>query len=169
MDTRKDPGRKRLVVYYSLSGNTEEAAEKIAGKLGADRMRLETVKPMPKSFAAQIITGGGQVMFRHIPELKPFDRDVASYDEIILGSPIWNSRGVPAVLAFLQDERAAAKVTSLFFLSAGGETEKGLNAIAKRLPNLENTVSLLDRKQEKSGENDRKIDKFVSTVRGEKA
>ena len=40
---------KRLVVYYSLSGNTEEAAKKIAEALGADLLKLETVKKMPKS------------------------------------------------------------------------------------------------------------------------
>ena len=155
---------KRLIVYYSLSGNTEEAAKKIAKELGADLLKLETVKAMPKSFAAQIMVGGGQVAFNHIPKLKPFDIDPLSYDEIILGSPIWNSKGVPAVNAFLKDEKAAAKVTSLFFLSGGGEVQKGLTAITKLLPNLKNTVSLLDKKHEDSKSNDAKIAEFVKSI-----
>ncbi|MBR2740268.1 MAG: flavodoxin family protein [Oscillospiraceae bacterium] len=155
---------KRLVVYYSLSGNTEEAAKKIAEALGADLLKLETVKKMPKSFAAQIIVGGGQVVFNHIPRLKPMDKDVIAYDEIILGSPIWNSKGVPAVNAFLRDRDAAEKVTSLFFLSAGGDTEKGLEAITKQLPNLRNSVSLLDRKSKGSEENGAKIASFTEKI-----
>ena len=155
---------RRLIVYYSLSGNTEEAAKKIAKELGADLLKLETVKAMPKSFAAQIMVGGGQVAFNHIPKLKPLDVDPASYDEIILGSPIWNSKGVPAVNAFLKDEKAAAKVTSLFFLSGGGEVQKGLTAITKLLPNLKNTVSLLDKKHEDSKDNDAKIAEFVKSI-----
>ena len=71
---------KRLVVYYSLSGNTEEAAIRIAKALDADLLKLETVKPMPKSFAAQILVGGSQVMMNYIPELKPFGKYVGSYD-----------------------------------------------------------------------------------------
>ena len=155
---------KRLIVYYSLSGNTEEAAKKIAKELGADLLKLETVKAMPKSFAAQIMVGGGQVAFNHIPKLKPFDVDPDSYDEIILGSPIWNSKGVPAVNAFLKYGKAAAKVTSLFFLSGGGEVQKGLTAITKLLPNLKNTVSLLDKKHEDSKNNDAKIAEFVKSI-----
>ncbi len=155
---------KRLVVYYSLSGNTEAAAKKIAEKLGADLLKVDTEKAMPKSFAARIIVGGGQVMMNHIPKIKPLEKDPADYDEIILGSPIWNSKGVPAINAFLQDEKAAAKVTSLFFLSGGGETKKGLEAITKKLPNLRNSVSLLDKKHKDSKDNDTKIQKFVETV-----
>jgi flavodoxin len=156
---------KRLVVYYSLSGNTEEAAKKIAGKLGADLLKIETKKPMPKRYAAQLLTGGGQVMMNHIPELKPYDTNVDDYDEIVLGSPIWNSKGVPAINAFLKDESAAKKVTALFFLSAGGNTEKGLKAITTKLPNLKTTVSLLDRKQEASRGNDEKIEEFTASVK----
>ena len=155
---------KRLVVYYSLTGNTEEAAEKIAKALDADMLRLETVKDMPKSFAARMLVGGGQVAFNRIPELKPIEVDINSYDEIILGSPIWNSKGVPAVNAFLKDKEAAAKVTSLFFSSGGGKVEKGLAAITKLLPSLKNTVSLLDRKHEDSKDNDAKIEEFVRKV-----
>ena len=132
---------KRLVVFYSLSGNTEEAAKKIATALNADLLKLETVKSMPKAFVAQIIVGGGQVMMNHIPELKPIDIDLNLYDEIILGSPIWNSKGVPAVNAFLKDENSAAKVTS-----------------------LKNTVSLLDKKHEDSKDNEAKIEEFIKKI-----
>lgn len=52
---------------------------------------------MPKSFAARMIVGGGQVAFKHIPKLKPIDVDIDSYDEIVLRSPIWDSKGVPAI------------------------------------------------------------------------
>ena len=155
---------KRIVVYYSLSGNTEEAARKIAEKLDADLLKLETVKPMPKSFAARILVGGGQVMMHRIPELQPLGRDIRAYDEIILGSPIWNSMGVPAVNAFLQDEAAASKVSSLFFLSAGGDIKKGLAAITKQLPNLKHTVSLLDRKRANSKDNDAKMEQFAADI-----
>ncbi|MBQ3912134.1 MAG: flavodoxin [Lachnospiraceae bacterium] len=157
---------KRLVVYYSLSGNTEAAAKKIAENLDADLLRLDTEKAMPKSFAARILVGGGQVMMNHIPKLKPLEKDPAGYDEIILGSPIWNSKGVPAINAFLQDEKAAAKVTSLFFLSGGGDTKKGLEAITKKLPNLKHSVSLLDKKHQDSKDNDAKIEEFVKAVQG---
>ena len=154
----------RLVVYYSLSGNTEEAAKRIAKAIGADLLKLETEKPMPKNMAAQMLVGGGQVAFNRIPKIKPLDKDINEYDEIILGSPIWNSKGVPAVNAFLQDKKAAEKVTSLFFLSAGGSTDKGLNAITKQLPNLKNNVSLLDKKNAGSRDNDAKIEEFVARI-----
>lgn len=155
---------KRVVVYYSLSGNTEEAAKKIAEKLNADLLKLQTQKDMPKSFAARIIVGGGQVIRNYIPELKPLEKEVSAYDEIILGSPIWNSKGVPAVNAFLQDKSAAAKVTALFFLSAGGDTRKGLAAITRKLPNLKHSASLFDRKHKNSAENDTKIAQFVAEI-----
>lgn len=155
---------KRLVVYYSLSGNTEEAAKKIAEKLNADLLKLETKRRMPKSFAAQILVGGGQVMMNRIPELMPYETNIDDYDDIVLGSPIWNSKGVPAVNAFLKDENAAKKVTALFFLSAGGDTKKGLDALTKKLPNLKTTVSLIDKKQERSRDNDAKIEEFTASV-----
>ena len=82
----------------------------------------------------------------------------------MMRSPIWNSKGVPAVNAFLKDEKAAAKVSSLFFLSGGGETKKGLDAITKLLPNLVHTVSLLDRKHKDSTENDAKIGAFIASI-----
>ena len=94
----------------------------------------------------------------------PYETNIDDYDDIVLGSPIWNSKGVPAVNAFLKDENAAKKVTALFFLSAGGDTKKGLDALTKKLPNLKTTVSLIDKKQERSRDNDAKIEEFTASV-----
>ena len=58
---------KRIIIYYSLSGNTEEAVKLIAELLGIETLKIDTVKEMPKSFAAQLLIGGGQVAFNKIP------------------------------------------------------------------------------------------------------
>ena len=154
----------RIVVYYSLSGNTEEAAKTIAEKLGADILRVDTVKAMPKNYMAQILVGGGQVAMKKIPEIKPLEKDMSTYDEIILGTPIWNSKGVPAINAFLKDAEAAKKVTSVFTLCGGGEIDKCLNALKLLLPNFKRSVSLLDKKRPGASENKAKIDKFVEEI-----
>jgi len=110
---------KRIIVYYSLSGNTEEAVKAIAEKLNYETLRIDTVKAMPKSFFARIIVGGGQVDMNKIPEIKPIDTDLSKYDEIFIGTPIWNGMGVPAINAFLEDEKIRQKVTGLIITSGG--------------------------------------------------
>lgn len=40
---------KDLVVYYSLEGNTKQAAEMIAQKLDTDILQIETDNKIPKS------------------------------------------------------------------------------------------------------------------------
>ncbi len=155
---------KRIVVYYSLSGNTEEVAKKIANELGADILKVDTAKPMPKAFIAQILVGGGQVAMNKVPEIMPIEKNMADYDEIILGTPIWNSKGVPAINAFLNLEGTTDKVKYVFFTSGGGDIDKAVDALKKKLPNLKNSVSLLDRKNIDFASNEGKIKEFIGII-----
>ncbi|MDO4188758.1 MAG: flavodoxin [Lachnospiraceae bacterium] len=155
---------KRIIVYYSLSGNTEEAVKLIAEKMDCDVLKIDTVKDMPKSFAARILVGGGQVAMNIVPEIKPIDTDLSIYDEIFIGTPIWNSKGVPAINAFLKDDDICKKVTGLIITSGGGDIEKCVKALESKIPNLKYKVSLLDRKHKDYGLNSEKIDEFVRTV-----
>lgn len=156
---------KRIIVYYSLSGNTEEAVKAIAEKLECEILKIDTVKAMPKSFAARILVGGGQVAMNIIPEIKPIEKDLSVYDEIFIGTPIWNSKGVPAINAFLLNEDVCKKVTGLIITSGGGDIDKCVKALESKIPNLKCKVSLLDKKHKDSGLNGEKIDKFVSEVK----
>lgn len=157
---------KRIIVYYSLSGNTEEVVKNIAEKLGCEILKIDTVKAMPKSFAARILVGGGQVAMNKIPEIKPIDKDLSVYDEIFIGTPIWNIKGVPAINAFLSDDDICQKVTGLIITSGGGDIEKCVKALEQKIPNVKYQVSLLDRKHKDYGLNADKIEKFIETING---
>lgn len=156
---------KRIIVYYSLSGNTEEVVKSIAEQLDCEIIKIDTVKAMPKSFAARILVGGGQVAMNIIPEIKPLDKDLNAYDEIFIGTPIWNSKGVPAINAFLKDDTICQKVTGLIITSGGGDIEKCVTALESKLSNVKYQVSLLDRKHKDYGLNDEKIKEFVKNVK----
>ena len=155
---------KRIIVYYSLSGNTEEAVKIIADKLGYDVLKLDTVKPMPKAYVAQILVGGGQVAMNVVPEIKPIEKNMDDYDEIFLGTPVWNGKGVPAINAFLENEKVREKVTGLIVTSGSGVIDKCIKALATKIPNVKYQVSLLDRKQKDFNLNQGKIDQFVETI-----
>ena len=157
---------KRIIVYYSLSGNTEEVVKTIAEKLDCETLKIDTVKAMPKSFAARILVGGGQVAMNIIPDIKPIDKDLSSYDEIFIGTPIWNSKGVPAINAFLGDDNICRKVTGLIITSGGGDIEKCVKALEQKIPNVKYQVSLLDRKHKDYGLNIDKIEKFIEAING---
>lgn len=155
---------KRIIVYYSLSGNTEEAVKDIANQLECEILKIDTEKPMPKSYAARILVGGGQVAMNKIPKIKPIDQDLGVYDEIFIGTPIWNSKGVPAINAFLMDDTVCKKVTGLIITSGGGDIEKCVEALESKIPNVKYQVSLLDRKHKDYGLNGDKIRTFVESV-----
>ena len=84
----------KAVVYYSLSGNTKEAAVEIARKLGAKIFEIELLKPLPQNTVRQMIVGGMQSTFGRKPQIKGVPDNIDYYDEIILGTPIW--AGMPA-------------------------------------------------------------------------
>lgn len=77
----------RAVVYYSLSGNTKEAAKVIARKLGAKIFEIDLVKSLPKNTVRQMLVGGMQSTFGRRPKIKGVPDNIGYYDEIILGMP----------------------------------------------------------------------------------
>lgn len=155
---------RRAVIYYSLSGNTHAAAETIAAALQADLIRIDTAKPMPESFSQQILYGGMQATFGLKPEITGIPDDLHTYDELIVGTPVWAGKHSPAVHTLLQDTVVREKVTAVFILSGGGKNEKLLPRLHKLLPNLKYTVHLADRKLQQETENREKLLAFLAQL-----
>lgn len=162
---QKQMANKRIIVFYSLSGNTKDAVEAIAGKTESDVLQIDTVKAMPKSFFARILVGGGQVAMKYLPKLKSFENDLSAYDEIIIGTPIWNGKCVPAIRSFIQDETIAKKIAGVIVTSGSGNVTKCMKELEEKLPDLQYHVSLVDKKNADSKANEEQILRFAERLK----
>lgn len=154
----------RVVIYYSLSGNTKDAAETVKTQLDADIIELETVKKLPQNDFGKFMIGGMRATFGMCAKLEKIEIDLSKYDEIILGTPIWAGKCAPAINTLLKEKNIAGKVFAIFTLSSGGDNDKCIANLKKRLPNMKHTVALADCNNELSKKNQISISKFVEEI-----
>ena len=125
---------KKLFVYYSLTGNGEVVAKKMQEK-GYELRKVETVKGLPKVFFFAMLSGGFQAGLKKKAKLKEFDYDISDYDEVVIGSPIWNGRITPAINTILANINLEGKEFSFIFYAGSGEGKAALKRINKEYPN----------------------------------
>ena len=114
---------KKLFLYYSFTGNQELVAGLLAEK-GYELRRVIEKKKMPKSFFGIMMAGGFRAGLGLKGKLVDYDNDVSEYDEIVIGSPIWNGRFPPAINAVLKQTDFSGKKLSFLFCSGSGEGKK---------------------------------------------
>ncbi len=123
---------KRLVVYYSLDGNTRFIAQKIAQTSGADILELEPIREYPRGNLMKFFWDGRQVIMKEKPALKLLYRNPAEYDMIFIGTPVWAWSYTPALATFFDEARLSSKNVALFCCHA--ESMAGVfENMAKRL------------------------------------
>ena len=124
---------KMLVAYFSASGTTKKAAEMVAKAAGAD---LYEIKPktaytkadlnwMDKKSRSSVEMADKKIR----PELADTDADIAAYDEILIGFPIWWYVAPTIINTFLESYDFSGKKIILFATSGGsgfGNTVKEL-------------------------------------------
>lgn len=103
----------KVVVYYSLEGNTKFVAEKIAEVSGADIVRLEPVKPYPTKGFLKYWHGGGDSKFGAKPELKPYTFDGDKYDEVIICMPTWAALPAAPINTFVAENLEVLKTKKI--------------------------------------------------------
>ena len=80
----------KIFIYYSETGNGDTIADYLKDK-GYDVEKIEA-KPLPKSFFFKMMVGGFKALIGYKDKIKDLKHDLNSYDEVIVGSPIWNGR-----------------------------------------------------------------------------
>ena len=93
---------KVLVVYYSLTGHTQNIAEQIAHFTGGDLYRIQTQETFKLSpaFYAQVKK---QLKTHEYPALAENAPDMSAYDVIFVGAPIWWYTAATPVWQFWQE------------------------------------------------------------------
>lgn len=127
---------KKLVVYFSYTGNTEMIVNKIKEKLDCDILKIETKVPYSTDYDKVVNDEQNSEASNHLPEIKEINIDLNQYDTIILGTPVWWYRPAPAIRTFLSENNLDDKKVIPFATNAGwlGRTFK---EIEKLCPNSE--------------------------------
>ncbi|MDR1435070.1 MAG: NAD(P)H-dependent oxidoreductase [Puniceicoccales bacterium] len=112
---------KVLVIYYSKDGHTEKFAEKIRGMLKADIHKIEvedSLFNMPhedfENWAQK------QAQKQEWPKIKDKPLNLAPYDTIFVGSPVWWYSISMPIVSFLLKTDFQGK-TVIPFGTVGGE------------------------------------------------
>ena len=82
---------KKIFIYYSLTGNGDVVASYLKDS-NYDIRKVETKEVLPNNYILRILTGGYKAMINYEDELLNFNSNIEEYDEVMIGSPIWNSR-----------------------------------------------------------------------------
>jgi flavodoxin len=125
-------GMKSLVVYYSLTGKTKLVAHAIAEVLNATLVEIKETKPRKLGFSVYLL-GGFAATINRGSKINPIDVDLKQYERIFIGSPIWNSRPVPAINSFIYQTNFEGRNIIPFFTMGGNNSKKALANIAAKI------------------------------------
>lgn len=157
---------KTLIVYYSLEGNTEYVAQKIAEKTGCDILRLEPKKQYPNKGFKKFFWGGKSSVMAETPELEAYVFDTEKYGRIVFGFPVWAASFAPPIRTFIKDNNLAGKRIAAYACESGSGGEKAFEKLKKVIGtnDFEAEMILIDPKDKPKNENDQKIEAFCRKI-----
>ena len=134
---QKKDAPKVLVLYYSQTLNTKMVAEEIANRLSADIATIEAVVPYDGDFHATIERCMKEREMEVLPDIQPLTVDLAKYDVIFLGYPVWFGTYAPPVITFLTQTDLSGKTIVPFCTFGSGGLESSMNDLVKVQPNAD--------------------------------
>ncbi|NJD85038.1 flavodoxin [Candidatus Erwinia dacicola] len=113
-------GKSRvLVAYFSRSGNTRVITGVIHRSLNTDLFEIEPATPYPEDYFQTVEQAKNERERGVKPALKNSVADIARYETVYLGFPIWGTSVPPVVQAFLSNHNFAGKLL-IPFITHGG-------------------------------------------------
>ena len=126
--------KKALVLYYSQTGTTQTLAEELQKQLGADIERIEAAVPYDGDFQATIERSGEERKNGKVPEINPIKANLADYDVIFLGYPIWFGTYAMPIATLVKENDFAGKTIVPFCTFGSGGLGSSTEALKAALP-----------------------------------
>ena len=123
----------KLFIYYSFSGNGNVVANKLENA-GIEIRRVESKLKLSKRMFPCMMKGGFLAAIGSKPKLINYNNDVSNYDEVIIGSPIWNGRLACPINTVLRDTNLNDKKLTFVLYSGSGEAKKATKKLRKKYP-----------------------------------
>ena len=163
--------KKTLIAYFSLVdivpegadasahatpsiGNTESAAIEIQKQVGGDLFAIKTVKTYPVSHRECSAIAEEEMRSDARPELSTHVENMADYDTIYIGYPIWWYQEPMAIRSFLEEYDFSGKTVIPFCTTLGAGVSESEDNIKSLLPDATvlSGVTLRTGRQDMSGD-----------------
>lgn len=153
---------KSLVVYYTRTGNARFVAETIAAEIGADVEEIVDLKK--RSGALGFLSGGSDARRGKKTEIAPTKKSPTDYDLIIVGTPVWAGRPVPAIFTYLKKNDLSGKKVAIFF-TQGGKKPSAIDQTKALMPNSESVgVLSIVKPLDNKAESEKQITEWCKTL-----
>lgn len=115
-------------------GATEYIAEQILNTVGGDKQLIRTAEAYPTDFQAVIDLNHEEAAQNYLPEITDTVENIAQYDVVFLGYPIWNMTVPQAIQSFLAAYDFSGKTIIPFCTHDGYGSGSSYDAIAEACP-----------------------------------
>lgn len=138
---------RQLVAYLSRSGNTRVVAQTLSRNVGADLFEIRTAEPYPADYETHVDLAHRHCDAEATPRLAESVSDMARYETIFLGFPIWGGALPAPIRTFVNVHDLAGKTLVPFITHGGygtGSAPETLAAIASDAQILEPFIQECD-------------------------
>ena len=152
---RTQPDHKILVAYFSATGTTAHAAEKLARVTDAMLYAITPVQPYTNADLDWEDKQSRSTIEMNDPTIRPAiggkEISMADYDVIFLGYPIWWDLAPRIINTFIENYNLKGKTIIPFATSGGSDISNSITALKKNYPDLNwQKGRLLNRSDEKN-------------------
>lgn len=127
-------GKRVLTAYFSWGANTRKTARKIHERVGGDIIEIRPAETYPHGYRDTVKAYGEELKSGRLPEITFAKVDMAQYDYILIGYPIWYNAAPLIIEKFLRSVDTAGKTVLPFATSGGSGIEGSLAGIAEAAP-----------------------------------
>lgn len=121
-----------IIIYYSWTGTTDLVAREIQDLTSFPIERIIETKGDKRS----MMNAAMGAFFSIRSKITPLTKDLDSYENILLGTPVWATKTPPAINTFLHKTKLKNKKIWIFMSkSADEEPITAMNSLKKRIEN----------------------------------
>ena len=130
--------KKTLVAYFSATGTTKAAAQKLADEFNADLYEIAPEVPYTDADLDWRDKNSRSTIEMKDKSSRPAIKDkcdnIAAYDTVWIGFPVWWYTAPTIVNTFIEAHDLSGKVLNVFATSGGSGVEGSANDLKKAYP-----------------------------------
>ena len=122
---------RTVIIYHSDSGHTQTVAEYLARQTGADLIRVTST--FPYTTVSRAVTGVRRALSGTPDPIEQREIDVAGYDCVVAGSPVWAGHPTPVINGAIDRLRNCQGKAAVAFVTCCLVSGGAAGILSKRL------------------------------------